>query len=177
MLVASLHRTILALEKHEARHTYPASSTYHTAKIGDCCILVRIWIQQHLSICVKRQVSRDVLPVLSEEVSYSFHFRLRFWERATVCIVTRMRGGSFICELERKMGCRHGQARSKKRKQPLLNGFFCCFCKHTILLSSSSNLSFTEINTEKSKVAQASMYIMAGQPEQELDAACLAKPA
>lgn len=151
------HRTILALEKDEAWHTYPASSTYHTAKIRDCCIFVRIGIQQHLSICVKREVSPYVLLVFSEEVSYSFHFRLRFWERSTVCIITRVHGSSFICKLEKKMGWRDGQARSKKHKSALLNWFFFYFCKHTVLLSSSSNFSFKEINTEKSKTVQASM--------------------
>lgn len=46
----------------------------------------------------------------------------------------------------------------KKHKSALLNWFFFYFCKHTVLLSSSSNFSFKEINTEKSNTVQASMH-------------------
>lgn len=72
------------------------SCKFHAAKIGDCCVFVRIGIQQHLSVGVKGQVGPNALPVFPKEVSHSLHFRLRFWERTTVCVIARVCGGPFL---------------------------------------------------------------------------------
>lgn len=159
LLLSLLLRTLTAFEKkHKAWHACTRSSTYHTAKVGDCCVFVRIGIQQHLSVCVKGEVSPDVHPVFSEESGYSFHFRLRFWERSTVCIITRVHRSSFICKIEKKMGDRVDRQEARNTNQHCYADFFFCFYKHMVWLSNSSNFSFTEINTETSKVVQASMH-------------------
>lgn len=117
-------------KKQEAWHTCSQAHTYHATKIGDCCIFVRIGIQQHLSICMKGEVSPNVLLVFSKKVSDSFHFRLRFRERSAVRVITRVHGSSFICQLEKKMGQGSGQARSKKHKSALLSCDFSFISIH-----------------------------------------------
>lgn len=127
--------TITSTQNHSLRkknvrpdaHVHTRPHTYHTVKIGDCRIFVRIGIQQQLSIGMKGQVCPNALPVFSKEVSYSLHFWLRFWERTTVRIVTRVCRGSFICKSEKKMGCGLRQGRNQKQKQALLSWAFSYF--------------------------------------------------
>lgn len=67
-------------------------------------MFVRVGIQQHLCVGVKGQVGANAFSVFPKEVCDSLHLRLRFRERTTVSIVTRVCRGSFICRPEKKMG-------------------------------------------------------------------------
>lgn len=113
-LISTQNRSLSLEGQHEAPRTHTRAHTYHTAEIGDCGVFVRIGIQQHLSVGVKRKVCPNALPVFSKEVSHSLHLGLRLRERTTVRVIARVCRGSFICKSEKKTGRVFGQGRSRK---------------------------------------------------------------
>lgn len=132
-LISTQNRSLSLEGKHEAQRTHTRAYTYHTAEIGDCGMFVRIGIQQHLSVGVKRKVRPNALPVFSKEVGHSLHLGLRLRERTTVRIIARVRRGSFIYKSEKKTGRVFRQGRSQKNKQALLNWVFPYFFKLILL--------------------------------------------
>lgn len=70
--------------------------SYHTAEVGNGCILVGIWVEQHLGVGMDGYVGFNALLVLAQELGDGLDFRFRLREGAAVGVITRMKGGTFL---------------------------------------------------------------------------------